>query len=152
MFWVCSWLSRLTEPRRTKPGTAENLGREDPRGMSRDNRNLLMPRRVRSAEFTGAAGRSAPQFLPDGTELRKRVCSARCYFSRSAARDPAREQFPLALTNFKNSLKSTVHLAIEHLPRSIRGKPWIETQQKEGSYRFLRRAEKRSFPVRSWRS
>src|SRR5262249_45838434 len=69
--------------------------------MSRGNRNLLIPRRVRSAAFIGAAGRSAPQFLPDGTELRKRVWSAHCYFSGSTARDPAREQFPLALTNFK---------------------------------------------------
>jgi hypothetical protein len=69
--------------------------------MSRDNRNLLIPRRVRFWAFTGGAGRSALQFLPDGKELRKRVWSAGCYFSKSAARDPAREQFPLALTNFK---------------------------------------------------
>src|SRR5262245_18007115 len=141
MFWVCSWLGRLTEPRRTKHGTGKNLGRDDPRKMSRDNDNLLIPRRVRSAAFTGAAGRSAPQFLPDGMELRKRVCSASCYFSRSTARDPAREQFPLALTNFKKLSEKHSPPAIKHLPRSIRGKPWIETQQKEGSYRFLRRAD-----------
>ena len=44
MFWVCSWLGRLTELRRTKQGTAKNLGRDDPGKMSRDNRNLLMLR------------------------------------------------------------------------------------------------------------
>lgn len=82
--------------------TAKNWGRGCLRKVSRDNRNLLIPQRILSAAFTGVAGRSALPFLPDGTELRKRAWSAPLVLPELRCQRSSQEQFPLALTNFKN--------------------------------------------------
>ena len=52
-----------------EPRMVKNLAGGGLRKAPCENRNLMIPGRFLSVVFTGAAGQSALEFLPDGTEL-----------------------------------------------------------------------------------